>query len=114
VNITLPWPPRDLSPNARHGHWASHARAKKAYRIACAWEAKVQGIKPIPPDSRPTVSLTFVPPDRRARDRDNMLAAMKSGLDGLADVLGCDDRQWRLQIDVADHVGGFVRVQVLT
>jgi len=43
-----------------------------------------------------------------------MLAAMKSGLDGLADVLGCDDRQWRLQIDVADHVGGFVRVQVLT
>jgi crossover junction endodeoxyribonuclease RusA len=111
TSIMLPWPPKELSPNARQ-HWASLARAKRAYRAACAWQAKAQGVGSLPADARPLVALTFVPPDRRARDRDNMLASMKSGLDGLADVLGCDDSRWRLQIDVAQEVGGFVRVEV--
>lgn len=39
VNVILPWPPKELSPNFR-GHWAKLARAKKAYRLACAWQAK--------------------------------------------------------------------------
>ena len=111
MTITLPWPPKELSPNARQHHMAL-ARAKKAYRSVCAWQAKAQGAKPIPSDARPLVCLTFVPPDRRARDRDNMLAAMKSGLDGLADVIGCDDSRWRLQIEVAETIGGWVRVEI--
>jgi len=39
IELTLPWPPTALSPNARQ-HWAKLARAKKAYRLACAWQAK--------------------------------------------------------------------------
>ena len=37
---------------------------------------------------------------------------MKSGLDGLADVLGVDDKRWSLTISKSDEVGGLVRVEV--
>ena len=30
----------------------------------------------------------------------------------LADVLGVDDRHWKLEIDRSDEIGGFVRVEV--
>lgn len=108
--LTLPWPPADLSPNAR-GHWSKLARAKKAYRAACAWTAKEQGAKRIEAE-RLHVSLVFYPPSRRAFDLDNMLARMKSGLDGLADVLGVDDKHWSLSIARAETIGGMVRVEV--
>ena len=60
------------------------------------------------------VSLRFVSPDRRARDADNMVASVKAGLDGLADVLGVDDSRWSLFIlhDGAVVKGGAVRVEV--
>ena len=108
--VTLPWPPKSLSPNARL-HWAATSKSKAAYRYACRMLAKQAGIS-MPADARPLVSLLFVPPDRRARDRDNMLAAMKAGLDGLADAMGCDDSRWRLAIEVADEIGGMVKVTV--
>lgn len=110
LHLTLPWPPADLSPNAR-GHWSKLARAKKAYRAACAWTAKEQGARKVEADAL-AVRITFVPPDRRARDTDNMLASIKAGLDGLADVLGVDDSRWTLTIARADEVGGMVRVEV--
>ena len=108
--LTLPWPPADLSPNARQ-HWSALSRAKKAYRAACAWTAKEQGAKRIEAE-RLHLSITFVPPNRRAHDLDNCLARMKSGLDGLADVLGVDDKRWSLTISKSDEVGGLVRVEV--
>ncbi|MEG2582694.1 endonuclease [Comamonas sp.] len=110
LNITLPWPPKELSPNARL-HWSKLARAKKAYRQVRAVQAKVQGAKRIQADKL-HLSLTFYPPTRRAFDLDNALARMKSGLDGLADVLGVDDRHWSLSIARADEVGGMVKVEV--
>ena len=110
LQLTLPWPPADLSPNARQ-HWSKLARAKKAYRTACAWTAKEQGAKRIEAE-RLHLSITFVPPNRRAHDLDNCLARMKSGLDGLADVLGVDDKRWSLTISKSDEVGGLVRVEV--
>jgi len=108
--FTLPWPPADLSPNAR-GHWSKLARAKKAYREACAWTAKQQGAQKLTADAL-HLTLTFHAPTKRAYDLDNALARMKSGLDGLADVLGVDDSRWSLTIRKADTVGGFVRVEV--
>lgn len=110
LQLTLPWPPKELSPNARQ-HWSALSRAKKAYRAACAWTAKEQGAQRIEAE-RLHVSLVFYPPSRRAFDLDNMLARMKSGLDGLADVLGVDDKHWTLTISKADSVGGFVKVCV--
>lgn len=108
--FTLPWPPRDLSPNARVHHMAL-ARAKKAYRHACAWQAVAQGAKKIEAP-RLHLTLTFVPPNRRAHDLDNCLASIKAGLDGVADVLGVDDRNWSLTLHKSDAVGGFVLVEV--
>lgn len=108
--FTLPWPPADLSQNAR-GHWSKLARAKKAYRAACAWTAKEQGAQRIEAE-RLHLTITFVPPNRRAHDLDNCLARLKSGLDGLADVLGVDDRAWSLTISKSEEVGGMVRVEV--
>ena len=108
--LTLPWPPKELSPNARL-HWRAVAKAKKAYRAACGWTAKEQGARRIEA-GKLHLTLTFVPPNRRAFDLDNALARMKSGLDGLADVLGVDDKHWSLSIARAEEIGGFVRVEV--
>lgn len=110
VSVVLPWPPTALSPNTR-SHWATLARAKKAYRAACSAQALAQGVRRIQADKL-HLSLTFYPPTRRAFDLDNALARVKAGLDGLADVLGVDDSKWSLSIAKADAVGGFVRVEV--
>lgn len=110
MNITLPWPPSALSPNQRL-HWSKLARAKKAYRAECAWQAIAQGAKPITAE-RLHVSLVFYPPNRRAFDLDGLLSRMKSGLDGLADVLQVDDSQWSLSIAKTDEIGGMVKVSI--
>lgn len=110
MHLTLPWPPSALSPNGRT-HWAALAKAKKAYRAECAWQAKAQGARAIDA-AKLHVSLVFVPPNRRAFDLDGLLSRMKSGLDGLADVLGVDDSNWSLSIAKADEIGGMVKVLV--
>ena len=53
---------------------------------SCGIAAGVKGQIPL--------TITFHQPDRRARDRDNLLAAMKPTLDGLADALGVNDSQF--------------------
>lgn len=59
------------------------------------------------------VSITFCPPDRRRRDLDNMLAACKPLLDGIADATGVDDHLWSLTIRRGDPVnGGEVRIHL--
>lgn len=108
--LTLPWPPKALSPNARL-HWAVVAKAKKAYRAECALQARAQGVGRTKVQKL-HIDLLFFPPSRRSFDLDNALARMKSGLDGLADVLGVDDKNWKLGIDKADQIGGMVKVEV--
>lgn len=112
LTIILPWPQKELSPNFR-GHWATVAKAKKAYREACAWTAKLHGASPIHADQL-HLTLEFVPPNRRAFDLDNALASIKAGLDGLADVLGVDDSRWSLTIMKAPEgeIGGMVKVRI--
>lgn len=110
VNLILPWPSKELSPNARMHHMALH-RAKKAYREACAWQAKAQGARAMAV-ARLHVTFTFYPPSKRRIDLDNCIARMKSGIDGLADVLGVDDSRWKMSFALADEIGGMVRVHV--
>lgn len=110
LQITLPWPPKELSPNSRL-HWSKLARAKKAYRAVCALQARAQGARQ-QKAMKLHLSLTFYAPTRRAYDLDNALARMKSGLDGLADALGVDDKHWSLSIQRADTTGGKVLVEV--
>ena len=108
--ITLPWPPTQLSPNART-HWRVLAKVKKAYREECAWQAIQQEAKTIKATNLHLI-ITFYPPTRRQYDLDNALARMKAGLDGLADVLKVDDKHWTLTIRKGETVGGFVEVHI--
>lgn len=110
MTVTLPWPPRELFPNSRV-HWGARARAAKAYRHACWALAKEAGIV-APESERIHLFVDFVPPDRRRRDQDGMISAMKSGFDGLADAMGVDDNRFRVHPYVADEIGGLVRVRI--
>ena len=112
--VVLPWPPKELSPNARLHHMALH-RAKKAYRTACWLQARKAGMSAatLLGAEEADVHLVFYPPDKRNRDADNMLASMKAGLDGLADALKVDDSIFRVTFDVSDDIGGMVKVSVV-
>lgn len=48
------------------------------------------------PDGSIGYRCTFFPPDRRARDEDNLIASLKSSLDGIAQALRIDDRCFHL------------------
>jgi crossover junction endodeoxyribonuclease RusA len=109
--VSLPWPPKELSPNAAL-HWAKKSKKKKEYRTAC-WaltlEAKLeapQGVEKFP------IEITFYPPDKRHRDADNMVAAIKSGLDGVADALKVNDRQFLPSFIFSEEVKGMIVLEI--
>jgi len=107
--VLLPWPPRALSPNAR-AHWRAKSTAAKAYRYRCFMEAKLCELTA--PAGRLLLVIEFLPPNRQRRDDDNLIAAFKSGRDGLADALGVDDCLFVTQCRLSTEVrpGGAVRV----
>lgn len=102
MRIELPWPHPVLSPNARV-HWAKLAKAKAAERAMAFFLAKEQGARPLDTD-RAHVRITFAPPDRRPRDRDNMISSMKAACDGIADVIRVDDSRWIVAYEVIEPV----------
>lgn len=107
--LVLPWPPKELSPNARV-HRLAKARVARTYREACWALTKQSKLKP----GGMHLKITFVPPTKQPRDLDNCLAAIKSGLDGVADALGVNDKAFRpITIDLADSVGGMVVLEFL-
>ena len=109
--IDLPWPPKELSPNARV-HWTKKAKAAKAYRLECFILAKAAGITA--PEGKILWTVEFFPPSRRAYDDDNLLARIKALRDGVADALCVDDRRFVTQFSVSETVikGGLVRVTI--
>lgn len=111
IRVDLPWPHRDLSPNARV-HWARKARAARIASETAFWTAKETGIKPLCADKL-NVTITFTPPDARRRDTDNMLASSKSLFDGIASAIGVDDSKWNLALRrEAPARPGSVRIEI--
>jgi crossover junction endodeoxyribonuclease RusA len=108
--IILPWPPRELSPNAR-AHWRKKAPIAKAYKHACWALTKESGLV-VPDALKLSLWLDFYPPDNRHRDDDNIIAAFKSGRDGLALALGIDDKRFRCFPFLQTEIGGYVRVRI--
>ena len=108
-NVTFPWYPKELNPNWS-GHWSTKAKQKAIYKDACYWltkEAKV------PSSSYTELHLVFYKPNRRKMDIDNMLASMKSGIDGMCLAIGIDDNCFtKIVIEVHEDIGGFVKVEV--
>lgn len=112
AEIILPWPNRNLSPNARV-HWSTLAKAKsRAIKDAfnCVKEARVGKIVA----DRLLVRYTFLPPDRRPRDADNLISSCKAFQDGIALAIGVDDSKWDISINhrgpIAKH--GAVKVEL--
>jgi Holliday junction resolvase RusA-like endonuclease len=114
MELTLPWPSKDLSPNGRV-HWARKAKAAKAARadanlltIAAGWPQCVL------PSGRLHLWLDFYPPTKRLPDDDNMLSRCKAYRDGIADALGIDDKRFVSHPWVKNEVrkGGQVVVRI--
>jgi crossover junction endodeoxyribonuclease RusA len=113
--LTLPWPPKELSPNYR-GHWAPLAAAKKKYRFAVrilALQQPIPFIQHIVEDAPIYLEIEFYPPDNRPRDQDNMIAAFKAGQDGLADAWKINDKRINCTYKISQQRGGMVKVKVL-
>jgi len=85
VTITLPLPPKSLSPNARV-HWAVKAKAVKAYRriAACRTGIALGLLRPY--WTHATTQVTFYHARKARRDPDNLLASLKPIFDGLVDA----------------------------
>lgn len=110
--IRLPWPPAALHPHAK-GTWWAKARATRQYRRwahAAALEARV----PCWPTA--ILRFTYIRPDRRPRDCQNMHGRVKAAIDGIALAMGCDDRLFRCHFpaEFAPETvrGGLVVVEV--
>lgn len=101
--IELPWFSKELSPNSRM-YWRKKNPIKAAYRDECYYIAKMCENRCVG-CVKIAVKITFHPPDKRARDLDNCLASIKSGLDGVAMALEINDKNFRpITIDFGDVV----------
>jgi crossover junction endodeoxyribonuclease RusA len=81
VKVTLPLPPKQLSPNARV-HWAVKAKAVKQYREDARW-AVINHCHYHWPAAE--VQATFYHSRNARRDKDNLLSSLKAAFDGLVD-----------------------------
>ncbi len=109
--VELPWPPKELSPNARL-HWRALARHKTAYKERCMVKLDSQCAPKITHDGRIPLVITISPPDRRRRD--NLQHSLKYALDRLAVRLLVDDYRFDPSYVFAEPVkGGRVTVEVV-
>lgn len=109
LSVDLPWPARNLHPNARP-HWSEKARYVKAARFAAREMAKHIG--KIDAEAVKVTCIFSPPPIKRNRDGDNLLAACKAYFDGIADAIGVDDSRFRHQEPVwgIPRKGGNVQI----
>ncbi len=117
LTILLPWVDARLMPNRKNGAaWQSSHAAKIQAREDGHHSARCSlGRNTLASAATYPLRLTFVAPDNRHRDLDNMLAASKATLDGVAKALGVDDKLFRpITLDAAVDVKkrGFVLVEI--
>lgn len=93
----LPYPPKELNPNQKN-HWSVKHKAFQKYKNDCYFMAtEMQPSKKL--------KITFCPPDRRKRDKDNCISAFKAGQDGIAAAWSIDD----VEFDPSYHMGDPVK-----
>lgn len=95
--VTLPFPDKRLNPNNANGmHWAATSGLRKKAHMDgfVLGRQAARSAEWTPARGDVPLRITFDLPDRRLRDRDNLLAAMKPSLDGIAEALGVDDSQF--------------------
>ena len=100
--IILPWPHRDLSPNARV-HPLAKARVFKRAKADAQVLAMMAGIRP-PQEGTIVLTIGFHPPSRRRYDLDNAFGALKAACDGIAAAMGVDDVRFGFVLSREDPV----------
>lgn len=105
ATLELSWPDKRLSPNARL-HWANLHSAKAAAARIAGMECLVQHVPRNINAKRVVAGFVFLPPDRRARDLDNLVTAMKAAQDGIAKWIGVDDSRWVPTYEIGEPVKG--------
>ncbi len=78
--VSLPWPDPALSPNGRVHYMVRHKAANK-YRQTASYYGN--GARRL---AKPVCAILPLVATRRRRDLDNVLASLKSALDGLTDA----------------------------
>jgi len=94
--VKLPFPAAELFPNRKNGsHFRKTKDAKDKQRDDAYWltMGAAKGYK-VPTGCIP-LSIVFVEPTGHHRDLDNMLAAAKGAIDGLAQALGINDKDFQ-------------------
>lgn len=119
IKITLPFPAAQLMPNRANGkHWTTTRKAKDdAFTMALlltgeAVRSHTGAWHPL--TGQVPLRLTFAMPDKRGRDLDNLLAASKHSIDGIATALTINDKAFSpITIVRGDVVkGGALLVEV--
>ncbi|HAV73146.1 MAG TPA: hypothetical protein DCX91_15055 [Stenotrophomonas sp.] len=115
LELVLPWPSKDLSPNARL-HWSKKAAATAMARQTGALLALQAGWKGIslPPGGLFLWLDFYQQPHKALPDDDNMLRRFKPYRDGIAQVLGIDDKVFitRHMVHEERRKGGQVVVRI--
>jgi crossover junction endodeoxyribonuclease RusA len=94
--VVLPWPARELSPNAR-----IHRMAKAGYAAAARRDAFLVARAALLDCGDPVycgaleMTIAIHPPDGKRRDLDNVHASLKSCIDGIFQALCVDDSSVR-------------------
>jgi crossover junction endodeoxyribonuclease RusA len=109
AEIHLPWPDSALSPNARC-HWSKKAAWARKHRQWAYVAALAAGGPALVHDGVMLLRVTAYPKDRRRRDADNLLAALKSTFDGIADALKVDDSRFRPRLDFGEPRGAWAKI----
>ena len=89
IVVELPFPDKDLSPNARVHHQQKAAVTKQARALAAAETRLNYNLSEY--SGNLICCRYFYPPDNRWRDTDNLGSMAKASQDGIADALGIND-----------------------
>jgi hypothetical protein len=104
LELVLPWPSKDLSPNGGV-HWRARMKATKAARqtaVVLAFEAGWHDAWL--PEGRLHLWIDcYQDPGKKVPDDDNMIGRCKAYRDGIAQVLGIDDKRFISHPFVSDE-----------
>lgn len=96
--VRLPFPDKSLMPNKKNGnHWAKTNNAKNIQKFD-GYVLTMQALDQAGPQEwteNIPLSLIYMMPDKRHRDLDNLLAASKAIIDGIAQAIGVDDKRFK-------------------
>ena len=115
LQLVLPWPSKELSPNGRV-HWRVKAKATKAARelaVITAHEAGWRALK-FPPGKLHLWIDCYQAPGKKLPDDDNMVGRCKAYRDGIAQAMGIDDGRFKCHPDVKNERrrGGQVVIRI--